>query len=81
MLSVLTASDRSEEFFGNLAQGYQSRIKRLGPLLLAALLALLLKGGMIAKVAAVAKGAAAAKSAILAKGAAATKAAATGLAV
>ena len=98
MLSVLIAPDRREEFFGDLAQGYQSSVKRLDkapqiagmldnsscPLdrcSLAALLALLVKSGVLAKAAAVAKGAAATKTAILAKGAAATKAAATALAV
>ena len=55
-------------------------VMSIGPLLLAPLLALLLKGGVLAKGAAAAKAAVAAKSAILAKGAAATKAAATGLA-
>ncbi len=63
MLSVLIASDRSEEFFADLAKSHQSKSKRLimsiGPLLLAALVALLLKGGAFAKGAAVAKGAAA----------------------
>jgi hypothetical protein len=91
LLSVSIASDRSEEFFGDLAEGYKSRVKRLskgsadrwyvrelivsiGPLLLAPLLALLLKGGMVAI------GAAVAKAAVAAKSAAATKAVATGLA-
>jgi len=48
MLSVLVASDRSGRFFGDPAEGCQSKGKRLmsiGPLLFAPLLALFAKVG------------------------------------